>query len=351
MRFGNGPISALALLFLSVPANGDDTPPPTPKINQTLAPYADTQNLVRLPDGRQIHFVCMGEGSPTIILTAGMGDLAGSAWGALQPQLAKITRACAWDRPGFGLSDGTPHKQTVDSTTDDLEAGLAAAHIAGPYVVVGHSLGGYETLLFADRHREEVAGMVLIDPSVPDQAALVERIAPALWQDDPEQIPLVRFARQCAADVRSGAASAGGPDLHGCFAYPPDWPPELSKAFAAHADHNPLAFETVASSLTSFAEDSQLVANRSRNYGDMPLVVLTATENPLPPDASADVRAQTPIWAATWNIQHDALAALSSRGINARVPGAAHYIQDDKPQVVLDTIAAVVAEARKRAAP
>jgi pimeloyl-ACP methyl ester carboxylesterase len=115
-------VPAIALMMLAAPAQPVSVPKP---VDEALAPYASVADSVKLRDGRELHFVCMGKGSPTVILTAGMGDFAGIAWSAVQPAMARITRVCAWDRPGFGLSDGDPVKQTVSTTTADLEAALA----------------------------------------------------------------------------------------------------------------------------------------------------------------------------------------------------------------------------------
>ena len=154
-------------------------PSPAPPVDETLAPYASTADSVTLADGRKIHFVCMGRGSPTVILTAGLGDWS-SSWSTVQASIAKTTRACAGDRPGFGLSDAGSQPQNSATTTADLEAALAQGSILGPYVLVGHSLGSLESLLYADRHPNLVVGMVLVDPTVLDQAAMMMRVAPAL---------------------------------------------------------------------------------------------------------------------------------------------------------------------------
>ncbi len=119
--------------------------------------------------------MCAGTGSPTVILTAGLGGNA-LDWNTVQPQIGRTTRVCAWDRSGYGLSEGTQADQTVLTTTSDIEAALAALAIRPPYVMVGHSLGAYETLLFADRNPEKVSGMVLVDPSMPDQQKTFERV-------------------------------------------------------------------------------------------------------------------------------------------------------------------------------
>jgi pimeloyl-ACP methyl ester carboxylesterase len=332
-------------VFLPLWASTQEPPKPGPLIDETLVPYASTADSVKLPDGRDLHFVCMGKGAPTVILTAGLGDFAGAAWSTVQPAMAMTTRVCAWDRPGFGLSDGSSGKQTVATTTADLEAALATDKIRAPYVMVGHSAGAFETLLFADRHRDRVVGMVLVDPSLPDQFALIDRVAPALAGPDPEQNPMVKIFRKCAEDMRTGRARPGGPDADGCWRIPPNFPPAFNKALAAKI--GPVQYEAMASFMTSMAEDATIAINPSRNYGNMPLIVLTATERGLPPNASAEEKSQSPAFDAAVNQAHDKLAALSARGINARVPGANHYIQRSRPQVVIDAVATVVREARQ----
>ena len=138
-------------------------------VDRSLIPYASTRDSVRLPDGRTIHLVCMGQGTPSVILLAGVADWS-IAWNKVQPAVAAKTRICAWDRAGLGLSDPPAKPQLIDATTADLEAALAAAHVQPPYVLVGHSVGGYESLLFADRHPSQVSGMVPRGSSIPGRS-------------------------------------------------------------------------------------------------------------------------------------------------------------------------------------
>ena len=323
-------------------------PGPTPEqMRAAMLPYATAPDAVTLPDGRQLAFVCMGEGSPTVILTAGGGNTAFSSWSLVQPAMARTTRVCAWDRPGWGLSDGSPAPQNSGTTTADLEAALATGKIPGPYVLVGHSLGSYESLLFADRHPDQAVGMVLVDPSIPDQVAISERITPPFPAMAQQQERILDIFRTCAAQIRSGSLRLGGPDPNNCVAYPTVWPEALRQALAAKVIGNPLQYESQASMMASTPESSRIVVNPQRNYRDMPLIVLTATVRPpSPPGATAEQVAASAAWNEEWDRAHDALAALSTRGVNARVPGANHGIQDTKPQVVIDAVEAVVAEAR-----
>ncbi len=325
------------------PARAQQGPSPE-EMRQTLEPYASAADAVTLPDGRKANFTCMGEGSPTVILIPGLADFAGISWGGVQPDMARTTRVCAWDRPGWGLSDGAEGEHTVETSTAALEAALATGAIPGPYILVGHSFGGYESLLYADRHPDQVAGMVMVDPSVPNQSALMERAGMAV--PDAEADPMVQAFRKCAAEIRAGTARLGGPDPDHCLSYPSFFPDRLAKAFGEKAS-NPVQYETMASFLTNSPQGSIMVLNPTRDYGDMPLLVLTATvQPPAPPDTSADQRAASDAFFEQWSLAHDRLAALSSRGVNMRVPGAHHYIQRAKPQVVIDAVEAVVAEAR-----
>jgi pimeloyl-ACP methyl ester carboxylesterase len=324
-------------------------------VDRTLAPYASTRDSAHLPDGRVIHMVCMGQGSPVVVLTAGAGGW-GMVWNKVQPAIAQKTRVCAWDRAGFGLSEISPKPQTVDNTTTDLEAALKAAHIDGPYVAVGHSLGGIESLLLKDRQPQNVVGMVLVDPSFPDQVERFKRAAPGLAATSAQENPTVTFFHRCAAALRSGTVRAGGPDPDGCLrgqTFPPNYPPELIAALDKHPGQLPP--ETVASAMDFLAAsaspqwleaDMKIAIRPQRNYGSMPLIVLTAGEAPAPPGASDAIKAQIVLQQAEWRRAHDELAALSTRGSNRIVEGSTHGIQQIKPQAVIDSVNEVVDEAR-----
>jgi pimeloyl-ACP methyl ester carboxylesterase len=347
-------IVAGLLALASAPAafaEGDASAAPDP----TLLPYANPADAVRLPDGRSIHMVCTGQGSPVVILTAGAGEWS-MDWNKVQPAIARKTRVCAWDRPGFGFSSSGPAPQTVDRTTSDLQAALKAGGVAGPYVAVGHSLGGYESVLLKDRQPSDVVGMVLVDPSVPDQVTLVRKTAPALdaWSRTHPH-PFIPFLGKCAAALRAGTLRYGGPDPDGCLhpKWPTSYPPQLSAALdKGAADSAP---EVIAQAMDNMAfymsqslldVDAGITIKPDRNFGSMPLIVLTAGEFETPPDFPAEVKAQIPSWQAEWRRGHDGYAALSTRGVNRVVAGSSHYIHQIKPQVVIDAIDEVVDAAR-----
>jgi pimeloyl-ACP methyl ester carboxylesterase len=139
---------------------------------QTIATARDQRTYPppgRLLDvgGYRMHLDCVGEGSPTVILdAANMGTVSNWAW--IQPQLAKATRVCAYDRAGLGWSDLSPEPQDTRQNAEALHILLGNAAVPGPYVLVGHSLGGLYTRMFAEQFPDDVVGMVLIEGTLPD---------------------------------------------------------------------------------------------------------------------------------------------------------------------------------------
>lgn len=219
--------------------------PPAAAVDPAYDVYAQPQRLVTLPGGRRIHLYCQGRGAPTVILTAGLGG-ASMSWIKVQSAVAARTRVCAWDRAGFGHSDPSPEPQTVASTTADLERGLAGGGIKGPYVLVGHSAGAYETLMFTDRHRKDVAGVVLVDGSVPDQVAKFAAISPDLAAGNAaSQTAVVGFQRQCATNLEKGILKPDTPAWNICFQYPREFSPKVLAAMAGM--NNPERLRTRAS--------------------------------------------------------------------------------------------------------
>ncbi len=111
-----------------------------------------------------LHIRCMGKGSPTVVIDSGVGDTM-ERWLDFQSQAAKITRICTYDRAGYGSSEPGPLPRTSQRAAEELKLLLKKAHVEGPFVLVGHSLGGLNMQVFADRYPDLVAGLILLDPT------------------------------------------------------------------------------------------------------------------------------------------------------------------------------------------
>jgi len=293
--------------------------------------------LVPLADGRALYLYCEGAGGPVVLMDSGLGDDA-TSWRRVQDQIAAKakTRVCVYDRAGYGRSTGPAGPRDTRTEAADIAQMLKAARLPGPYVLVGHSLASFNVRLFAYQHPRDVAGMVLVDPSADNQMAVVAATAPSTMKLQEAQNAHLKAC---------GAPDAAPALLKSCAGPSPfDLPPELAgKGIGVPP---PGYFAAVVAELEAFtAVDSRETVAAKRKLGAIPLVVLTAsdtTKAPGMPQAEIDASARA------WGHLHDEIAALSSRGVNRLVEGSGHYIQNQKPQVVIDAVAEVVAAARAR---
>src|SRR4030095_8529101 len=113
--------------------------------------------------GYRLHINCTGAGSPTVVIESGWGDFS-AAWGWVQPEVAKTTRVCTYDRAGMGWREVSPQPRTAREFAKELHTLLEKANESGPYVLVGHSMGGYTVRVYAHDYPDEVVGVVLVDP-------------------------------------------------------------------------------------------------------------------------------------------------------------------------------------------
>lgn len=271
--------------------------------------------------GYKMHMDCTGEGTPTVILNAGLGDTYVS-WRKVQPQIAKFVRVCSYDRAGLGYSDSSSRPRTSKDIAEELHALLQAAHVAPPYVLVGHSLGGYEVRLFASLYRNEVAGMVLVDASHPDQ---MNRFPPDLKNMAATQVREDEFLEF--------TMPFGVPRL---LALCDDDPVQR----AAECNFHSLRESTA--ELKSFPESAAQAA-ATGTLGDMPLAVLSHDPDKpsaeLPPDLAKPTN-------DAWEKMQEELAHLSTRGTQMIAKNSGHYIQIDRPEIVIDAVHNVVEQAR-----
>ena len=271
--------------------------------------------------GYKMHINCTGEGTPVVILESGLGDSYVS-WRKVQPEIAKFARVCSYDRAGLGYSDRSPQPRTSKVIASELHALLHAAGVAPPYVLVGHSMGGYDVRLYASLYRSEVAGMVLVDASHPEQDA---RFPPELKNMEGTWLREAEFLEF--------STPLGVPRLMGFCD-----PGPVQRAAECNF---PSAREGVAE-LKSFAESAAQTA-ATGSLGDMPLAVLShdpdKPSSELPPDLAKPTN-------DAWEKMQEELAHLSTRGTQVIAKNSSHYIQIDRPDVVIDAVHKIVDQAR-----
>ncbi len=310
--------------------------------------------------GRTLNIDCSGEGSPAVIIMPGaggrFGGYGGYNWRKVQPEIAKLTRFCWYDRAGEGWSDPPPAPPTSVSITHDLHELLQRAPVPGPYILVGHSIGGDFARIYAGRFPAEVAGLVLVDSANPDQNEPPIMLAPI------NRMPT--FVRQLLC-WGSPIASRFGLLRFFTRNEHVDVPPQFASDAAvtqALRDQLVKSTETDNAQACAATQNGSVkphggsgnpeiddAARRVTNLGNIPIILLTALQYWKPDDDPVDAQ-QIEQFHETWVHQlQPALAHLSSQGRQIMVPNSDHGIPDQAPEAVIDAIRSIVDQTRRTA--
>jgi pimeloyl-ACP methyl ester carboxylesterase len=256
-----------------------------------------------------LHIRCVGQGRPVVVIDAGHGDEA-SAWYAFQDQLAAEARVCTYDRAGYGRSEPWPISRHSRHEAAELKLLLGNAGLDGPYLLVGHSLGGLNAQVFAGEYPDLVAGMVLLDP--PPLDFVTGKAFPDLQKMLAEQVAQL----QADAERAARASSAAG------------------KAHAAYLG-------AIADELRMLVTESGAQAAAVGSFGDTPLVVLASGR----PNAAFGDQAEP--YQQFWIEQSRTLAAKSTRGSFVLIPESGHRLHEDAPEQVFEAVREVLRQVRE----
>lgn len=292
----------------------------------------------------RLHICCTGEGSPTVVLDSGLPG-SSLSWWFVQPEVAKFTRVCSYDRAGLGWSDAGPMPRTSQQIVEELHTLLTNGRIKGSHVLVGHSFGAFTVRLYASTYPEEVAGMVLVDPLHPREwlhmtrgqerdhkravrlsryTVLVARLGIARLVASLVRVQALGIARFLVSLLTGGALKGIDRMLAPVEKLPSELRPVLRVFWT-----QPKFFDALASQVESLPESAAQVA-ATGDYGNLPLVILSAS-NPSPT-----------------RIRDEAgVACLSSNGKHIVASKSGHWIQLDQPELVVEAIREVVASARR----
>ena len=268
--------------------------------------------------GHSLHLHCTGTGSPTVVLQPGAGEMS-SNMGWIAPRVAADTRVCVYDRPGRGWSEAVSTPQDASQIATDLHTLLRRGNVPGPYVLAGHSFGGLYVLTYAARYPDEVAGMVVVDTTAPRETP------PAASSDEPSSYDLMgRVSTLISTSARLGLTRLYAPTEFGSL--PPQSRDEVLASLTTGSNLRSTIDEYVQAN-TSAAE-----AGAFTNFGDKPLVVLTAGSG-----SDADLIAA-----------HERLAAMSTNSVHRVIDGADHQalIADEEDsaattRAILDVVSSV----------
>jgi pimeloyl-ACP methyl ester carboxylesterase len=273
--------------------------------------------------GYRLHLHCIGQGSPTVVLDAGLGAFS-LDWGAVQPEIATSTRVCTYDGAGLGWSDPGPTPRSPQQFASELHALLTKGGVEGPYVLVAHSISGKTARLFASQHPDEVAGMVLVDAR--HEHVDDHRAPEQLAADDAEQRQFQNMIKWMA---RFGVVR---------LLWAPAWPsaqpgsenltPETRTAIGVLQARPRQIESALAEGAAKMDSNNSL---RTASLGATPLIVLASGQN-------VD---HDPIWKEAQQI----MTGLSS---NSRliIAQSGHAVHFEQPAQVVESIRQVVDAAR-----
>jgi len=276
--------------------------------------------------GHDMQIYCTGKasGSPTVVIDSGLGGGL-LDWQTVQPKVAPFARVCSYDRSGIGWSESGPNPRTSQRIVKELHSLLADAGEEGPYVLVGHSFGGVNLQLYASEYPEQVAGMVLADSAL-DTRALNKDLRKAVAGIQPSPLTIKATA---PLGIPRLLASQGG-------SLPKRLAQERSAIYNGTRHLYAVADET-ATVQKSVAE----ATDAAPSLGEKPLVVLSAGARQFPGLTNKQAK-------RTDEQMNDFEAGLKDLSRNSKLVArnSEHYIQFDRPVLVVDSIRRVVEGAR-----
>jgi pimeloyl-ACP methyl ester carboxylesterase len=284
--------------------------------------------------GLFLNINCTGQGSPTVVMDTG-GGIPAVGWSLVQPEITKFTRVCSYDRAGYGWS-GTagPERRTSLQIATELHALLVAAGEKPPYVLVAHSLGGFDVRIYNHEYPGEVSGMVLVDASHEDQLSHMAPTMRAFMEGQGRSLTRSRVIVPVL--IYSGLIRALN---SGRSAQAPHVPDQLAKEML-YLQFQPKFVNAVTSELEAMFPESADEVRAAGNLGDKPLIVLTAgkpDQLPVLPKGvtQRDVDDFHIAWVNDLQVQE---THLSTHGKQVIVTGSDHMIPFERPDTIISAV-------------
>ena len=266
--------------------------------------------LMVLVGEHRMHLYCSGQGEPAVVMDAGLGGTS-LDWVRVQPELAKYTRVCTYDRAGYGWSEPGPRPRSSGRIAEELRMLLHTAAVPEPYVLVGHSFGGYNVRLFASYYPEKTAGLVLVDAAHEDQVRRFRE------EGGINTAPRGKFVRLSSPVI-------------------PDNMPYAVRPLVRSLINSSIAYQTLYDELFSFRRSAAQVRNAGP-LPEVPLVVITRGQRVWPDTPKGDLLERL------WATLQDDLAERQIHVPHMFAQNSGHYVQLDEPGMVINAVRSVIA--------
>lgn len=279
-------------------------------------------------NGRSQYLSCLGEGSPTIIIDAGMGEWS-LHWLGVQAQLGEVTRTCVYDRAGYGYSEMSDVPRDAQNIVDELHTLLMTREIEPPYVLLGHSLGGVHMRVFAHQYPDETTALVLVDS--PNAEHVLPKEVRQFMEESYAQFPeLAEIAAQGFMQAEQ-------------MPVPPYMPDELALQYQEQIATESF-FATLYGEYVALDKSMEQIADLN-DFGDLPILVIAAgLPDDLLPAELMEVTATEHF--LSWLPGQHSLTDLSSNSQIIIAEDSRHHIQFDQPDIIVDAVTAIIDELR-----
>lgn len=286
--------------------------------------------------GYRLHINCSGEGSPTVILEAGMG--ANSLdWTLVQPKIAKFTHVCSYDRAGNGWSDESPLERTSENIVDELHALLKNSGNKGPFILVGHSFGGVNMRLYESKYPNEVVGLVLVDASHEDQLEKIPTWPQSLF----EKLSTNPYIAPFFASFGTFRILNYLPQIQESYRL---FPAEIREQYLATTSTTKF-IRAVNQERAGFGVSLKQLKNSGRVLGNKLLVVITAGKSLTSEETGwpQDFRDK---FVNMWEENQKDLVTKSTRGKQIIATHSGHNIPIEQPDIIVEAVEEIFSNSR-----
>ncbi len=298
--------------------------------------------------GVRLHLYEQGSGRPAVVLESGIAA-SSLSWALVQPRIAAFSRVCSYDRAGLGWSAACSTPRTIEQMVSELDAVLSRAALPPPYILVGHSFGGLLVRAYAHLKPEEVSGLLLVDP-----------VSSAYWADCPNdelhrlelgaklarrgawlaRLGIVRFAlwalaaggRRFPKLVAHATAKQGAETLQSLLGEVQKLPPEVWPLVRAHWSR-PKCFRALALYLECLPNNARAALSMPTS-GEIPVTILSAA-------TATELETR----------ERDSWAGQSAWGRHIRVADCGHWVQLERPDVVVEAVRELIETVSRRKNP
>jgi pimeloyl-ACP methyl ester carboxylesterase len=282
-------------------------------------------------DGYRMHLFCTGHGAPAIILDAGLGDDS-LIWAKVQPQLSQHTTVCAYDRAGFGWSQSQPGRRDANSIADQLHGLLRVAHVAPPYILMGHSIAGLYVRAYANRYSAELAGLVLVDGATPLQDDRIPSALVAIQNEQRRGMPWHRIWMQLGWNRIKGECTRIMPgfERYAAWIRADTCVPSQITAVEGELDSERLSGEETV---------------HAGPFASLPVLIFSRDPAVLPSNWPTDVARAN---ATVWNSMQEEAKSLSPHSQRIIARHSDHDIQVDRPDLLNKAVTEFVTDIRNQ---